>query len=563
MIARRSSEVQVSGFPRRSVRRSALSLAALLAVAPIWTACAQEADRLPPPPGSRADPRAPVAVNDAIRLDDSFQESAPLDGRNATPGDDLGGRYGQDAMELRIGSGAANYGKPVIRKPGQKPPKKVPAPALRTLVPYPTSAEARRALKRDTSPAPGDADYIAPSPTTASPPPIPAKTRPKVEDRPFAPIGIDVGLLRVRAYSESDIGYNDNPNSSPNRIAHGSAFAREELGVAAESDWNNHSFAGDLRLGYNDFFKTHEADAPDGVGKFLARIDVARDLKLNIDGKFSLTTQNSSSPNIANDGQLRARPIIAVYGGGLGVSKTFNRLELTLRGSAERDYWADAHFANGATQNLSAYSYDAYGLAGRASYELTPGVKPFVEANVDTRIHDSAIDPSGYMRDSNGAMARAGSTFELSRLLTGGISVGYGQRNYQDPRLVPLRGPLLNSSLLWTVTPLTRVTLRGTTTLDETTVAGSPGALTHVATLEVAHALMRNVTLTAAGSITDSRYEGVNLIQTTYLSGLQAEYSLTRSVVLKGSFTHQRLVSNQPGTDYTANVIMVGLRLQR
>ncbi|MTV30063.1 outer membrane beta-barrel protein [Rhodoblastus acidophilus] len=548
VIARRSSEVQVSSLPRRCVRRSALSLTALLALAPIWTACAQEFGQLPTP-GSRQ-----PAVNDALRLGDG--DSTSFDGASTPPGGDLGGLSAQDAMDLR--SGAANYGKPVTRKPGQKPPRKMPTPALRPLVPYPTSAEARRAAKLDHLPAPGDADYIAPSPTTAAPPLIPVRTRPKVEDKPYAPIGIDVGLLRVKPYFESDIGYNDNPGGTPNRIATPSAFTRQEMGVAAESDWSNHSFTGRLRLGYNDYFNAHYSDAPDGAGGFLLRLDVARDLKINVDGLYSVSTQGANSPNIINAGQLKNRPIIAILGGGLGVSKTFNRLELTLRGSVERDYWQDAYFTDGFTQNLSAYSYDAYGVGGRASYELTPGVKPFVEANVDTRLHDGA-----FWRDSTGVQARAGSTFEITRLLTGVVSVGYGQRNYRDPLLIPLRGPLLDSSLLWTATPLTRVTLRGTTTMDETTIPLSPGALTHAVNLQVAHDLMRNVTLTAMGGFTTSRYEGVNLIQTTYQSGLLAEYSLTRSVVIKGSFTHQRLDSNQPGSDYTANIIMVGLRLQR
>jgi hypothetical protein len=44
---------------------------------------------------------------------------------------------------------------------------------------------------------------------------------------------------------------------------------------------------------------------------------------------------------------------------------------------------------------------------------------------------------------------------------------------------------------------------------------------------------------------------------------LTAEYNLTRSIVLKGSFTRQRMASNQPGTDYTADVFMLGLRFQR
>lgn len=529
------------------------------------TAFAQEAAPLPPPVGSRVDPTAPASVKGAVQLDNSFQETKP-EGQPDLPGDDLGGRFSPDAVELRIPSAAANYGKPVIKKPGRKPPKKLPYPALQPLAPYPTSAEARRVRKQDRAALPSDPDYIAPAPTTAGLAPLPVKPRPKIEDEPFAPVGIDAGLLRVKPYVESDIGFSDNPNLAAGRSIRGSVFAREELGMSADSDWSNHAFTGDLRLGYNDYFNAHQADAPDGQGKFLARIDVARDLKINVDGKFSLTTQTSSSPNLNNNGQstaLSTRPIIVVFGGGLGVTKTFNRLELTLRGSVERDYWQDARFADGSIQPLSRDSYNDYGLTGRAAYELTPGVKPFVEATVDTRSHDSLIGSSGYMRDSDGVLARAGTTFELTRLLTGDIDAGYGERKYQDSRLSQLRGALFDSSLVWAVTPLTKVTLRGATSLDETTLAGSPGAVTRVGSLEVSHALLRSLTLTATGSIQDSRYQAVNIDQTLYQTGLQAEYHLSRSIVLKGSFTHQRMLSNQAGTDYTANVVMVGLRLQR
>ena len=38
---------------------------------------------------------------------------------------------------------------------------------------------------------------------------------------------------------------------------------------------------------------------------------------------------------------------------------------------------------------------------------------------------------------------------------------------------------------------------------------------------------------------------------------------LARSIVVRGSFTHERLKSSAPGSDYTANVFLLGLRLQR
>ena len=133
---------------------------------------------------------------------------------------------------------------------------------------------------------------------------------------------------------------------------------------------------------------------------------------------------------------------------------------MTLRGSFERTYWADAHFADGSTQYLSRDSYDDYGLTLRAAYELTPGVKPFVEGFVDQRIHDTTYGTTGYARNSDGVSVTAGSTFELTRLLVGTASAGYADRNYQDPRLANLRGPVFDISLVWTATPLTKVTLR-------------------------------------------------------------------------------------------------------
>ena len=53
------------------------------------------------------------------------------------------------------------------------------------------------------------------------------------------------------------------------------------------------------------------------------------------------------------------------------------------------------------------------------SYELTPGVKPFTEIEGDSRVHDLQFDRGGFARDSSGGYAKAGTSFEFSRLLTG------------------------------------------------------------------------------------------------------------------------------------------------
>ena len=67
--------------------------------------------------------------------------------------------------------------------------------------------------------------------------------------------------------------------------------------------------------------------------------------------------------------------------------------------------------------------------------------------------------------------AGAGATYQVTSLITGEASAGYGERKYQDPRLSNLTGPLVDASLIYTPTPLTKVTLRGTTSFDETNVS--------------------------------------------------------------------------------------------
>ncbi|HUO55073.1 MAG TPA: outer membrane beta-barrel protein [Rhodoblastus sp.] len=463
---------------------------------------------------------------------------------------------------------AANYGKPRPFKPTPKSNKKTFANPLPDLAPYPTSGEARRrtalGLRRDDI----DPALLTPAPTTAMPAPILAHPRPKIDPDPYAPIGFDAGALRAHAYSETSLGYNSNPNQAApgSTNLRSSTFLREEIGLSGVSDWSNHSFNGEMRLGYDDFFNASSANAPDGAGKFTSRIDVARDTRINLDGNYTLSTQYQTSPNLYNNGastQLSSRPLVAVYGGGLGASQIFNRLELTLRGSFERNYWADAHFADGSTQYLSRDSYDDYGASLKATYELTPRVKPFLSGDVDERIHDTKYGSTGYARDSVGAAVSVGSTFDLTHLITGSASAGYEDRNYQDPRLANLRGPIFDISLIWTPTPLTRVTLRGLTTMNETTVTAASGEISRSTTLEIAHDLRRNLTLTAMGGVEYDTYPGNPLVQTYYNAGLKAEYHLTRTVVLKGAYQFQRMVSNQNNSDYTANILTVGLRLQQ
>ncbi len=80
---------------------------------------------------------------------------------------------------------------------------------------------------------------------------------------------------------------------------------------------------------------------------------------------------------------------------------------------------------------MTTADYNQYGGTLRAGYELSPGVKPYVEVGADSRVHDLNTDFFGYQRDSKGLTGLVGSTFKLTNLLTGDVGVGYGRRTYR------------------------------------------------------------------------------------------------------------------------------------
>ncbi|MFN3671758.1 MAG: outer membrane beta-barrel protein, partial [Bosea sp. (in: a-proteobacteria)] len=436
----------------------------------------------------------------------------------------------------------------------------------------PPAGVSQRAPPRASSPVQAAAtrgvtqrQFRAPQPVVtglpATPEPVaPPRRRPAVEEDPYAPLGLRLGSVTLRPAITNSIGYDTNPQRVSGAPRNGSAFSRHEGEIGVQSDWNVHELTGQLRGGYFNYFRDSDASRPDADGTLALRLDATRDTRILLETRARLDTQRPGSPDL--NAPVQGRPQIYQYGGSAGVSHDINRLQLTLRGSVDRSDYEDATLTNGAKLSQKDRNQTQYGVRLRASYELTPGLRPFIQGEADTRQFDQARDSSGYARSSTGLTGRVGSTFELSRLVTGEISVGYQDRAYDDNRLKNLRGLVGDAAVIWQPTPLTTVTLRGTSELGDTTIAGSSGTTARRATLEVAHALRRNLTVTGFGSISRTDYEGQGLREDLASYGARLDYKLTRSVSIRASFTQERLISTAQGSDYTANIAQVGLRLQ-
>jgi hypothetical protein len=380
-------------------------------------------------------------------------------------------------------------------------------------------------------------------------------------DDPYAALGMHAGAFMLYPAIELIGGYDTNPAHAA--AAKGASLYTVAPELQARSNWSRHEFKADLRgsyTGYNPETTPTALSRPHFNGTANGRVDVTKDTRIDLSGRTLVSTDNPGSPNLQAD--LAKLPIFTTFGGNAGVGHHFNRFDLSLKGDAERTVYQDSKLTDGSTVSNNDRNYNQYGGVLRGGYELSPGVTPFLEAGADTRVHDLNTDFFGYQRNSRGLTGKVGSTFELTRMLTGEVALGYVRRNYEDPRLAQLKGVIGDASLLWTANALTTVKLTGKSTVGESTVPGVSGVLYRNVGLQVDHAFRRWLIGTMKLGFGFDDYVGLSREDKRYSAGGGLTYKLNRSVQIKGEFRQDWLRSNITGSDYTASVFLLGIRLQ-
>jgi hypothetical protein len=485
-------------------------------------------------------------------------------------------RIGQiPSYGLPAASGAATSGYDSLNRKRQKP-KYYPAQA-RPKPPIGPGGSPRPAIARSTP-----VRLSIPSSESANKSPIPPamagtvigqppRKRLRIDDDPFGAVGDYAGSFLVKSAVEFSGGYDTNPGRLS--VPQGKpvyVIAPEFLAV---SNWERHALVADLRgsfTGYGGNLTPNadgtplaaplDVDRPNFIGHVDGRLDVTRDTRLTAQGRLLVATDNPGSPNV--QAGLARYPVYTTVGGTFGFDQNFNRLQVSAGATVDRTDYQWSKLTDGTSTSNDDRNFSQYGGVSRISYELTPGVKPFVEAEADNRVHDEKLDRSGFARDSTGGYVKAGSSFEFSRILFGEASIGYAARDYVDSRLPRLEGLLTSASLTWNATPLTTAKFISDTQIAETTLPGTSGVLVRTYTFEVDHDFRR--WLTGIGRFTYGTldYQGDNRSDNIFTLSGDLIYKMTRNLWIKGTLRHDILDSSTPGSSSASTVVMLGVRLQ-
>ena len=450
--------------------------------------------------------------------------------------------------------------------PGAKPPPLRKAGDLPPLKPY---AGAQRIDLRGGTGAPRPSPTTPPIESTQTPgptvaaPETPPPRRKIVEDpTPFDPIGLRIGTFDVKPYVEQDVGYASNPlglTASPK----GSGLETTEAGVSWQSIWSRDDIHGQLKGGYTDYFQTPAASGAYGSGTVDGRLDATHDLAFDAEGRFSFLPEPLSNFGVSTTAGNNPYIETSTYGGTLGATQKFGEFSLALHGSYDRQDYQNAPLGGIGVSDVAADDYSDWGLKLRGAYRLSEAISPYVEVDADTRRYDNGVDAYGYQADSTGVYVLAGVTLSFSQMLSGELALGYGERTYQDPRLPHAQAPLVDASLIWAATPLTTLTIKATTALNDAILQGASADINHAYSIDIAHALTRQWLLGLTGTYSTDSFVGSTQTDQNWSVGARAEYHVTRDLVFKVTAAHTAYATNQPGQNNTNNSVLIGVRLQR
>ncbi|TPK16478.1 hypothetical protein FJ543_12085 [Mesorhizobium sp. B2-5-7] len=381
----------------------------------------------------------------------------------------------------------------------------------------------------------------------------------KPEDDPFAATGVKWGSFIIRPTIEQGLTATTNGDSSS---AGTSALLSETaLRFTAASDWRENAATID---GYGIFRETVSGyPVHDAQGRIEGQLNVDLDNDLRAIAKlgYEAVPESASSPDAIAG--VSTQPLRQTIDGSIGVEKAVGKMQYTLTGAVSHDFYGDAKLSDGTSLSQKDQDNTLYTATLRTGYEISPALTPFTEIEVGRRAYDQRIDNEGFERSSTRLGARAGLQLDMGEKLSGEFSAGWLREAIDDNSLEAISGATVNADLKWSPQRDTIIGLTGKTTVETTTTSGESGDILYSGRLTGERVIRSNLTANAALGLDWRDYVGIDGHDRILSAEAGLTWWLNRYAGLTSRVRTEKLTSNLPGRDYTANSIFVGVKVQR
>jgi hypothetical protein len=318
-----------------------------------------------------------------------------------------------------------------------------------------------------------------------APPPPPRSLARKVTQPatdPYEPLGLRLGTFTVKPQLEIGAIAATNARKEANGDADVGAFLKPSL--SWQSDWPRHSFSGTVSGNLTRFARDNElrADAVDATSN--VRIDIRRDMILDIDTSYGLDLVSNDETGAADDdAQINQDLNLS-----LALRKELGRIQTRTTLGLARSVTGDTDAEDNGDRNNIEPS-----LGLRVGYATDGIFSPFIGATYAPRFFDQIVDRDGLRRSSQGLTTELGVAIADEPFWTGEVALTYDFRNFTDSTLGSESAFGLNAALTWSPTELTKVTFTAGSALNDGEAANEATSRELNAGLSLTHDLRENI----------------------------------------------------------------------
>lgn len=368
--------------------------------------------------------------------------------------------------------------------------------------------------------------------------------------------GLHLSRWWIEPTLETGVFFDSNPNASSDGEGSSSGFYVAP-NIEGKSDFSRHEVnfsAGGQHSGYFDDI----ASRSNIFGSLDTRLDIKRDFVLRSGvrgGYFEDRQADAKALFEAPPGDLvtpigAAEPVTyATLDAWSSLEKSFNRLFVAADVAYHTADYHDVKAIGGGTLDQDFRNGNSFVVGGRAGYLISPGYSVFVDGHYNDRRYDTGLN------DSTGWSALGGVQFELTHLLSGEISAGYMQQDFDTGTTVS--GASYHAGLVWNATMLMTVRLDANRYIGESDIAGSPGTVADSLAAALDYEVLRTLVVSPFVGIALQGYISSPIEAQSLYAGLAADYEINRFVSVGVDYRVEDVNYSSSGSDYNRHVVGV------
>jgi hypothetical protein len=385
-------------------------------------------------------------------------------------------------------------------------------------------------------------------------PNVPVTGRPRPD---YDPLGIRAGGFLIYPSFTVDGDYNDNIFADDENEESDFIFTLSPR-VAVRSNFPRHSLNWTVETDVGRYVDNTDENFWDYGTNLAGRLDITRNNRLLGEARFAHGHDERDDPEDPG-AEVSEEPVeFDDYGGTLGFEQDFNRFNFRVLSTVDRrDYDEDDP-----DQPEDDRDRNLYGARLRTGYFVSPRINAFLEGGYEREVRDTSDRSTTppLKRDNTVYDARVGTGIDITGLIFGEVSVGWGFQQFDESDLDSDNSLVYGAGLTWNPTQLTSLSLEGNGGFEPSDTGSS--RLTHRLGLRVDHELLRNVLIGGRIAYRRDDFQDTDRVDNRFDVGPDITYLLNRYLSVGAGYTFTTRDSDDSDREFDRNLITVRLTAQ-